>query len=461
MKKIILLLLLCLSFDTLASPTTSTSSVGNDLSILYEFKNRNYDFWHNLAKSFRWQINKNDERIDLYKNQYLKNKKLLYDQISRARPYLYLILEEIKRRNLPTELILMPMVESNFDPFAYSQANAAGLWQITPVAAKEQNISSNWWYDGRRDIIESTEAALNHMSNIHKYLGSDWLYTVAAYNSGAGNVHNAIIHNKNNNLSTDFWSLGLPQETKNYVPKLLALIDIIKNHKKYNFELPKLPDWPIITRVELDSQVDMALIADLLNLNLETIYRLNPGYNRWATAVDAPYHLLLPIDQIETLDNELGKIPADKRVRFARYVIQKGDSLSKIAKDFNTSVNVIKSLNALDSNKVIIDKQLLIPIAGQDPDLYKQNDKKELKDLDNGQIMSFFKQAMPRKRKIIRKIYYQVHKGESVGSLSHKFKVKPKDIINWNNLSKKKKLQPGDTLAIFVNITDIAKLDNV
>ena len=203
---------------------------------------KGYDnLWLKLADGFVFDVPEND-RVIRQRNYYLRHPQYLKKVSKRAEPFLWLIVEQIEQNNLPLELALLPVIESTFDPFAYSPAGASGLWQFMPKSGARFGLHQDWWYDGRRDVYAATRGALDYMQFLHRYLGDDWLYAFAAYNSGEGRVKCAITKKQRNNQPVDYWSLSLPKETENYVPKLLALVDILRNHKKYNIELPHIPN---------------------------------------------------------------------------------------------------------------------------------------------------------------------------------------------------------------------------
>ena len=206
-------------------------------------------------------------------NQYVINR-----LAKNGQRYLYYTVTESIKRNLPVELALLPFIESQFDPYAQSSTGASGIWQFILSTAREQKLKKNWWYDGRRDIVASTDAAFNYLTKLHnKY--DDWLLAIAAYNAGPNRILKEIKKNKDKGLPTDFWSLKLPRETKAYVPKLLALLEVIKSPEKFSVVIPNLPNRPYFQLVTLPSQVDLMQVANISGLKLEVIYELNPGFN--------------------------------------------------------------------------------------------------------------------------------------------------------------------------------------
>lgn len=351
--------------DPLPSPFSENKFKNNYLD------NISYNsHWEYLKNNFNWHKTQEDKNIYNFEHSKVK-KHLAYlnkhpnymlDVSTRAEPYLFYLSQEIHKRNLPAELAVLPIVESAFDPYASSSAGAAGLWQIMPLTAKHIGVELNWWFDGRRDIISSTNAALDYIEKLYKDFDQDWLLAIAAYNAGAGTVRKAIRYNQKHNQPTDYWSLRLPRETQKYIPKLLAFIEIINNPSLYNQTLIDLPHRPYFEVVNLDTQIDLNLAAKLSKLDISDIYTLNPGYNHFATGPNGPYHLVLPIENYLNFTENLKKISKNKLVTYKQYKIQKGDSLIKIAKKFNTNTSVIKQLNNLASNTIRINKNLIIPI---------------------------------------------------------------------------------------------------
>jgi len=200
---------------------------------------------------------------------------------TRAQRYLPHITSELDRRGLPLELALLPIVESAYDPFAYSHGRAAGLWQMIPGTAKRFGIKQNWWYDGRRDVVDSTRAALEYLEHLHTYNEGNWLNAIASYNSGEGNVRKAVRRNRAAGKPDDFWNLRLSKETSAYVPRLLALVEIVRDPAQFNVTLPYITDAPQFVVTDIDTQLDLALAAELAGVDVDTIYSFNPGYNRW------------------------------------------------------------------------------------------------------------------------------------------------------------------------------------
>lgn len=286
---------------------------------------------------------------------------------SQSEPYIYHVLGEIKKRKLPGELALLPMIESAYDPFAYSGAGAAGIWQLMPRTGSDLGLKQDWWFDGRRSIGPSTDAALNYLVYLNKYFSGNWILAIAAYDSGEGTISRALKSTARNGRKVQFWNLPVPRETKVYIPRLLALAEIINNPKRYKISLPNIPYLPYFEEVNIGSQIDLNHAAKLAGISYKELIKLNPGYNRWTTAPYKPFKLLIPAEKVERFNLNLSNIPEDKRVNWTKHQVKRGDSLDAIAKRYHTTVNLIKQLNQLTSNKVQLNQSLLIPSSKNSP----------------------------------------------------------------------------------------------
>ncbi|KWQ74052.1 murein transglycosylase D, partial [Salmonella enterica] len=269
------------------------------------------DLWAFIGDELKMGIPENS-RIREQKQKYLRNKSYLHDVTLRAEPYMYWIAGQVKKRNMPMELVLLPIVESAFDPHATSGANAAGIWQIIPSTGRNYGLKQTRNYDARRDVVASTTAALDMMQRLNKMFDGDWLLTVAAYNSGEGRVMRAIKANKARGKPTDFWSLSLPRETKLYVPKMLALSEILKNSKRYGVRLPTTDESRALARVRLNSPVEMAQVADMAGMSISKLKTFNAGVKGSTLGVSGPQYVMVPKKHAEQLRESLasGEIDA-------------------------------------------------------------------------------------------------------------------------------------------------------
>lgn len=335
------------------------------------------DVWQRIAMQLEMPIPDN-ESVDYYRNWYIKHPSHLRTVAKRAKPFLYMITVEIEKRGLPMELVLLPVVESAFDPFAYSHGSAAGLWQFVPGTADRFKLERNWWYDGRRDVPAATTAALDYMEYFDSRFDGNWQHSIASYNSGAGRVSRSIKKNQRLGKPTDFFSLDLPKETSGYVPKLLALADVIKNHEKYGVELPPIPNKPVLEMVDPKQQLDLAIAAEFAGISITELQGYNPAYNQWATSPDGPYHLLLPIEHVDQFNANLKK-NANKTMKVVRYKVQSGDTISQLAVKHNTTTKIIEQTNDLNGANIRVGQYLLIPTASKGNKTYALSAPQRLK----------------------------------------------------------------------------------
>ena len=368
----------------------------------------------------------------------------------RAEPFLYLVVSELEKQNVPIEIALLPIVESDYYPFSYSHGTAAGLWQFIPSTGRMYGLEEDWWHADRRDVLASTKAAANYLNDLNKMFKGDWLLSIAAYNAGPGRIQRAIDTNIKLGKKTDFWSLDLPQETEKYVPKLLALSQVIKNPSRYNQKLLEIDNKPFLNEVELDSQFDLALISQWTGLSIDQIYNYNPGLKRWATPESLPYIMLLPEEVIYSFNDNLSKQGQRPKISWTRYKIKQGDSLSLIAQNYNTTIGQIMSVNELDNDAIRADKYLIVPLAQKSENYYSLSDNQREKSRLNIQKNS-------------EKIIYTVVAGDSLWKISIKFGTTINNLVRWNQISPSDSLSIGKELVILrdnKNKTELAKITN-
>ena len=378
-----------------------------------------------------------NKRVQAQLDWYLSHRSYLDRVMTRAKPVLPFILDELERKDLPTELALLPIVESAYQAFAYSHGRASGLWQIIPSTGRFLGLKQNWWYDGRRDIIESTKAATEYLIYLGKQFDNDWELTLASYNAGPGKVRSAIRYNTKKNRAVDYWHLTkLRKETKDYVPKLLALKELFTHPEKYGLDLLHIEDEHHYEIVELDSQLDLALAAEMAGITTEKLYQLNPAFNRWATAPNGPHRLLLPKENVNDFNRHLADLPKDQRINWVRYKIKEGDAISKIAAKHRTTVSLIKNVNNMRSSQIRAGKYLLIPTATRSLNTYTLSKSSRVSKIKN----------TSRKGS---KQTYAVKSGDSFWSISRKFGVNTRSLAKWNGMSPIDTLKVGQKLVIW------------
>lgn len=394
--------------------------------------------WQRIRLGYQLDLSIDNRRIQAEMNWYQRNPDYLARVSSRAERYLFYVTDQLEQRELPLELALLPIVESAFDPFAYSHGRAAGMWQFIPGTARIYDMDINWWYDGRRDIVASTEGAINYLTKLSKYYDGDWMLALAAYNSGRGNVNKAIRKNRKRGLPTDFWALDLPRETRSYVPKLLALAKIVQSPLLHGIELYPVANTPYFAIVDTGSQIDLAEAATMADIDIEELYRLNPGFNKWATAPDGPHRLLVPVENRDIFKQELAGLAPEQRLHWHRYTIKNGDSLLLLAKKFNTDVATIRSVNGIRGNTIVVGKSLLIPKPSKQGDHYSLSAEQRLSSIQNRQ-----------RGKDRTQLFHTVSSGESFWTISRKYGVKVSQLAKWNGMAPRDVLKPGMRLSVW------------
>ncbi|WP_404418629.1 LysM peptidoglycan-binding domain-containing protein [Marinospirillum sp.] len=465
-----------------------------------------YDLWDRLRENFAMDISSEDPRVQAQLRWYRRHPGYMDRVTARASRYMFHVISEIEKRGLPGELALLPIVESAYDPFAYSHGRASGMWQFIPGTARYFGLENNWWYDGRRDVIASTDAALTYLERLHKRFG-DWHLALAAYNAGGGNVNRALRHNRNSGGSGNFWELyTLPLETRTYVPKMVALSQLIADPQGHGIALNSISNEPYFAAVDIQGQLDLAKAAELAEISMDELYQLNPGYSQWATSPEGPHRLLVPYSSAKVLQDNLNDLPPQKRMSWQRYQVKSGDSLLTISKRFSTTPSMIRDANQLRGDIIRAGSELLIPIPSKDAGAYALSENQRLQKRQNvsrkGERVehivrsgdSFWKLARDHSvsvrelaswnnmapgdplragqhlviwsrsdnarslannssRNVIRRVTYRVRNGDNLARIANRFKVSVSDISRWNNINPNNYLQPGQNLKLHIDVT--------
>jgi membrane-bound lytic murein transglycosylase D len=417
----------------------------------------------------------------------------------RGQRYMYHVVTEVEARGMPLEFALLPVVESAYEPFAYSVSRAAGMWQFIPGTGSRFGLKQNWWYDGRRDVIESTRAALDYLQALHDQFDGDWLLAIAAYNVGENSVQRELDYNRAHGKPADFWHLKLPAETRAYVPKLLALKRLMAEPERYGLEFAVIPNEPYFAVIDTDSQIDLKIAAQLAGTSYDELVAINPGYNRWATDPEGPHRMLVPIDNADGFEAALKSLAPEDRVRFAVHEVARRETLAMIAKQYGTSSAVISKINDLKGGKVTVGESLRIPeISGELPDKVllaaSRVDRPELGGRKQRQIVYRVRagetlssiarrhgmpvstlaslnnmgtaDALVKGQRLVikastrrfrgegvesgRRVLYTVRSGDTIYSISRQFQVSVPQLKSWNGLNQHHQIKAGQRLVMYV-----------
>ncbi|HSI23885.1 MAG TPA: LysM peptidoglycan-binding domain-containing protein [Methylophilaceae bacterium] len=358
--------------------------------------------------------------------------------IGRSQKYLYHIVEEVQKRGMPTEIALLPMVESAFNPTAMSTSKASGIWQFIPSTGRNFGLKQTWWVDNRRDVTAATDAALTYLQKLHVMFGT-WDLALAAYNAGEGTVMRAIERNRKHGLPTDYQSLQLPPETRNYVPKLQAVKNIVTNPEQYGLNIQPIANQPYFIKVNAPKQIDASLAAKLAGVSTEEFRSLNPEYNRPVlTTTESTHEILLPMGADETFETNLAAY--DKPlVSWQSYYAKRGERIENIAKKFGVTPEELREVNGINhKGKFKSAHQLLVPLQSESAE-----DIFTAEDIPDQQEEEIVTASFSTKRHLVKR-------GETLGSVAKRYGVSTKDLRAMNHL-KSSKLKKGQILLVQVD----------
>jgi len=421
---------------------------------------------------------------------YVRNGEYMARVFARSQRYLYHIAGEVEARGLPMELALLPVVESAFNPFAYSRSHASGLWQFIPGTGKRFDLKQDWWQDQRRDVLESTRAALDYLTYLHDMFDGDWMLAVAAYNYGGGNVRRAVERNVRLGRDTDFFSLSLPGETRAYVPKLLAVAELVRNPFAYGVTLPTVPDAPYFEVIDTAGPVDLRRAAGLAGIDVEELHALNPGWNQWVTAPEGPHRLLVPAVVAPQFRENFAALEPAQRAGLQAHTVVEGDTLGSLASRHGVPVSFLQGVNGLDGSAVLnVGDALYVPGGDVQPlrsglvksatsvhvvrqgdtlwgisrryhmtvtELAKANGISTKATLRIGQRLSVRPPASGEVTTVAstattRQIAYKVRRGDTLSGIARRFEVSVGQLQAWNGMQGRTGIRAGQRLTIHVD----------
>ena len=373
----------------------------------YMIINNNYD--HDITF---------DEKTLSYINNHLKDVDKFNEFLSKSYYFIYYVIQELEAADLPPELALIPFVESNYDPFSISPSGAVGLWQFMPKTGRMFNLEKSWWSEDRHDPYRSTHAAIGYFKYLLERFDNDLYLALAAYNAGPTYLDRQINKNKRRNLDYDFWSLDLNKQVTEYIPKYIAIREIVFNSEKYGVVLPDIPVESVVKRIEIPGQVEILTLSEYLEIPPELIYKLNAGYTKWASAPKDKSIFYVPIEKTYLLDSPDSPFDNVNQINWISHIVESGDSLWKLANKYDTEVKIIKNINYLESDLLLLKDTLLIPLSSS-----KSNNF----------------------------IPYEMHivsEGDTLWNISNKYNIDIKDITRMNSLNQDSLLQLGQQLTI-------------
>ncbi len=351
----------------------------------------------------------------------------------RGERYLYYVVRELEARDMPLELAFLPVIESAYNPYAYSRARAAGIWQFIAPTARRYEVRVNWWQDGRRDIVDSTRAALDYLSELHTMFDGDWFLAIAAYNCGEAAVQRAVNKARRAGKPSDFWHLKLPKETRGYVPSLLAMARIVADPNKYGLEFAPIANKPYFAQVEVGSQIDLRLAAMLLDVSDDELHGLNPAFNRWATDPDGPHHLLVPAAAAPEFARTVASLSPELRMPVEHYRVAEGESIQGLARDRDIPVNTIRQMNGIMTADLHEGEDIVLPASKVAP-------------LRAGLIIEGETPLPGHHRRT-----YVVRRGETLASIARRHHVGVEELALLNGMTPQTRLKAGNRLIVEVS----------
>ena len=425
--------------------------------------------------------NKNilNDQVLSYMNMHLRDLDKFNEYLNDSYYFLYFVINELENSNLPLELAILPYIESNYDPFSISSSGAVGMWQFMPRTGRLYQLNRSWWSEDRHDPFKSTEAAIKYLEYLYQRFDQDIYHTLAAYNAGPSLLDRRINQNKRRGLQTDFWSLNVPVQTKNYVPKFIALRELIFNSENYGIQLPDIPYEPVVKKISIPGQVEVLTLSEYLDIKPELLYKLNAGYTKWASAPKDESVFYIPVEKYSMFEDSDNPFNDSNQINWISHIVESGDSLWSIARKYDTEVSIIKKINYLGDDLLSINDNLLIPLSKSKSnnfipyemhivsegdtlwsiakqynieirDLSRMNSIEQNSYLQLGQQLSIGNKNIHRNMESKKRtILYSVKQGDNLFKISELFDVSIKsieDINNFNNVT----LMPGQIIKVAI-----------
>jgi membrane-bound lytic murein transglycosylase D len=419
-------ILICLVFifalsscQTIDTPTSSIEQKIEKSEKLIETEIQYTNIWDYIVQNSNTENDLYLDDVTLeFINKHLKNKDNFDEFLSNSYYFIYYVVQELEAANLPVELALIPFIESNYDPFSISPSGAVGLWQFMPKTGRFYNLEKSWWNEDRHDPYRSTHAAIGYFKYLFDRFDNDIYLALAAYNAGPTYLDRHINKNKRKNLNTDFWSLNLNDQVTNYIPKYVALREIIFNSEKYEVKLPEIPVESVVKKIEIPGQVEILNLSEYLDIKPELIYKLNAGYTKWASAPKDKSIFYVPIEKTYMLDSPDSPFENVNQINWISHKVVSGDNLWNLAEKYDTEIQIIKKINYLEKDLLSINDTLLIPLSSMQSNNF---------------------------------IPYEMHivsEGDTLWDIAEKYNIELAHLIKINSLNKNAYLQLGQQLTI-------------
>ena len=374
--------------------------------------------WEYIQNNSQLEDYEIDRTTQKYINNHIKDKDLFYSFLENSTFYIFYVIQKLNEADLPVELALVPFIESNYDPFSISPSGAVGLWQFMPSTGRLYDLDKSWWQEDRHDPFLSTDAAVEYFDYLFKRFNNDLFHSLASYNAGPTLVESRIKSNIKLNKDPSFSNLRLPSQAKSYIPKFVAIYEIISNPDKYGVELPMIPFKELVERVEINGQVEILAFSDFVGLKPEFVYKLNAGYTKWASAPGEKSIFYIPLEKANLIKEDKDLFLKENQINWISHTIKAGDSLWELARKYDTRVEIIKKINFLEKDLLTINNTILIPLS---------------QSKDNNFIP------------------YEVHvvsEGDSLWSIGARYSLSPREVARNNNIEMNSILKIGQQLNI-------------
>ncbi len=405
--------------NTLPSETQDTPALA---AVLPKLESSDKGLWNDLRRGFRLtNLEQSPDRVARFEKWYSDHPKFFKRLSERAYWFLPYILAEVEARDIPSEVAILPAVESAFRPDATSRSHAAGIWQFISATGKRFGLRQDGWMDARRDLVQSTRAALDYLEYLSQEFDGDWELALAAYNAGEGTIRKQIRRNKSKGLPTDYANLTLRKETTEYIPRLYAIRNILQDPAKFNIQLAPLENIQRLKQVDLKAQTDLTVIAQMVSLNRKQLHFLNRGYVRGVTPPNGPHTIVVPASEADHVILKLSKMKVEDRMQWALHRVKKGEYLGKIASIHGVNADAIRAANSIKDNLISPGQELRIPLNGGEQFTANASGKKN----------------------------HRVAKGDTLWNISKRYSVSLGKLLRWNQLHSKSILQPGQSLVVF------------